>query len=196
MKKGLLFSLILLMFFACTNRQEKKKSEQAGSLEEVYLEKGRAIVGLAQPELLKNVSKAMGEGGPVHAIDFCHLRALDIKDSLSQANHAEIRRIALKFRNPEDRPRTSLDIEVLNDFQHAVEQGLDTPARVYVFDDRIEYYQAIPLGSGACLVCHGEPGAEVNEETYAAILERYPNDLATGFALNDFRGSWKITFER
>jgi len=196
MKKGLLFSLLLVLLCSCTTRQDRKEAGEEPDLEEVYLEKGRAMVDLAQPELLRNVSKAMAEGGPVHAIDFCHLRALDIKDSLSEANHAEIRRIALKFRNPEDRPRTSLDIEVLNAFQQSVEQGMDTRAKVYEFDDRIEYYQAITLGSGACLVCHGEPGTQVSDETYAAIRERYPNDLATGFALNDFRGAWKITFER
>jgi hypothetical protein len=30
--------------------------------------------------------------------------------------------------------------------------------------------------------------------TMNVIRELYPNDLATGYALNDFRGVWKITF--
>ncbi len=28
------------------------------------------------------------------------------------------------------------------------------------------------------------------------IKARYPDDLATGFTLNDFRGAWKITFTK
>jgi hypothetical protein len=50
------------------------------------------------------------------------------------------------------------------------------------------------IGSGACLLCHGDPGTQIAPETMSTIDNLYPNDLATGYALNDFRGVWKITF--
>jgi len=38
--------------------------------------------------------------------------------------------------------------------------------------------------------------SEIAEETLKKIKERYPEDLAAGFELNDFRGAWKVTFKR
>jgi hypothetical protein len=47
---------------------------------------------------------------------------------------------------------------------------------------------------GTCLVCHGDPQTQIAEATLAKINDLYPEDKATGFAMNDFRGAWKITF--
>ena len=58
------------------------------------------------------------------------------------------------------------------------------------------FYKPIMINSKACLKCHGEPGKHIAAETSEKIKERYPNDFATGFRLNEFRGSWKITFRK
>jgi hypothetical protein len=68
-----------------------------------------------------------------------------------------------------------------------------TPS-VYIVGDQVEYYQPIVIGSGACLLCHGDPAKQISRETMSVIREHYPNDLATGYTMNDFRGVWKITF--
>lgn len=195
MKTVLIFVILLLLGSSCgMNRSSEPKSDSALKVE--YLEKGKAIVQVAQPELLKNVSRAMGEGGPVHAIDFCHLRALDIKDSLSSVYDCEIRRIALKYRNPEDRPQTGLDTEVLDQYLSSHTKGEDLAPQVHVFDKKVEYYQPIVLANGACLLCHGKAGEQISDETMVTIRDLYPEDQATGFEMNDFRGAWKITFQR
>lgn len=187
-------SLIIFMITSCGNREEKKAAQKEESIKEEYLQKGGEIANLAQSELLINVSTAMKKGGPGYAIDFCNLRALSIKDSLSSLNNCQIRRIALKYRNPEDKPQTEGEKEQLNHWQAAYEKGESLNPEVYLLKDRIEYYQPITIAMEACLKCHGVPGKQIAEETLEKIKAHYPDDLATGYKLNDFRGAWKITF--
>ncbi|MCF8224770.1 MAG: DUF3365 domain-containing protein [Bacteroidales bacterium] len=42
------------------------------------------------------------------------------------------------------------------------------------------------IGSGACLLCHGDPETRITRETMSMIRKLYPNDLAAGYAMNDF----------
>ncbi|RLD93838.1 MAG: hypothetical protein DRJ29_07680 [Bacteroidetes bacterium] len=185
--------LIFLIISSCGSN-EKKASQKEESIKQEYLQKGGEIVNLTQSELLKNVSNAMKKGGPGYAIDFCNTRAMLLKDSLSRLNNCQIRRIAIKYRNPADMPQTKTEEDQLSQYQHANQKGDSIKPKVYLFDDRIEYYQPILINKGSCLICHGKPGKQIAEETLEKIKARYPNDLATGFALNDFRGAWKITF--
>ena len=174
--------------------KKEKASQKEESIKLEYLQKGGEIVYLSQSELLKNVSNAMKAGGPGHAIDFCNLHALSLKDSLSNLNNCEIRRIARKYRNPEDMARTKTEKDQLNNYQEAHQNGEAIKPEVYLFDDRIEYYHPILINNGACLICHGNPGEQISYQTLEKINAYYPNDLATGFAMGDFRGSWKLTF--
>ena len=185
--------LIFLLISSCSLKEEKAARKNESTRQE-YLQKGGEIVKLTQKELLNNVSHAMQKGGPGYAIDFCNLHAMSLKDSLSRLNNCEIRRIAIKYRNPADMPQTKTEKDQLDLYQLAFQQGDTLRARVYVYDDAIEYYQPIFLDKGACLVCHGDPGMQIADETLEKIKEHYPGDLATGFALNDFRGAWKIRF--
>ena len=179
---------------SCGGNREKHPEIDETRKQEI-LQKGGEIAQLTQGELLKNVSHAMQTGGPGYAIDFCHLRALSIKDSLSEKHQCQIRRISSKYRNPDDKPRTRTEIDQLKKFENALNAGENLEPAVYAFDDRIEYYQPIVINNGACLICHGDPGTQIAEETLQMIRERYPDDLATGFALKDLRGAWQITFE-
>ncbi len=187
---------IVFLIFSCGQRGEKQSSQKEESVKQEYLLKGGEIANLTQSELLINVSNAMKKGGPVYAIEFCNLRALPLKDSLSQVHNCQIRRIALKYRNPVDKPQTEKEEEQLNQYQLAYEKGETISPEVYLYSDRVEYYQPITMAMEACLKCHGDPGKQISEETLEKIKVHYPNDLATGFAMNDFRGAWKITFKK
>ena len=44
--------------------------------------------------------------------------------------------------------------------------------------------------------CHGQPGKDIKPATMEILRERYPEDKASGFAMYDLRGAWKITFNR
>jgi hypothetical protein len=194
MRKLTVLTIVLLISSCSVKRENGAQTEE--SLRQEFLRKGGEIAKAAQGELQKNVSRAMGQGGPVYAIEFCSERAMALKDSLSRLNDCEISRIALKYRNPEDMPRTKTEKEQLDRYEAAHLKGDSIRPEVYLFEDRIEYYQPIFLGNGVCLVCHGDPGEHIAAETLEIIEARYPDDRATGFALNDFRGAWKITFTR
>ena len=189
----------LLMIFLVTSScgiKDEKSAQKEESVKQEFLQKGGEIVNLTQSELLKNVTHAMRTGGPGYAVDFCNLRAMQIKDSLSRKNNCEIRRIAIKYRNPKDMPQTESEKAQLEKYQDAHQKGDPIEPEVYLYEDRIEYYKPIIIDKGTCLVCHGNPGTQVAEETLEKIKLRYPDDLATGFALNDFRGAWNITFQK
>ncbi len=186
--------LIFVLISSCGRRGENQTVQNEESLKQEYLQKGEEIASQAQAELLKNVSIAIKEGGPGYAIDFCNVRALPLKDSLSQLYKCQIRRISSKYRNPADRPQSEKEKDQLKRYELAHQKGGSIHPEVYFFDDRIEYYQAITIAMEACLKCHGDPARQIPGETLTKIKALYPNDLATGYALNDFRGAWKITF--
>ncbi|MEN8230915.1 MAG: DUF3365 domain-containing protein [Bacteroidota bacterium] len=189
-----LLSSLAFMISSCGIKEEKKAAQKEESIKQEYLQKGREIVSITQSELLRNVSHAIEEGGPGYAVDFCNIRAMVLIDSLSRLNKCQIRRIALKYRNPVGMPQTEKEKEQLYQYQDTYQEGESIKPTVYFFDDRIEYYQPIIIAMEACLKCHGDPGRQIEEKTLEKIKARYPNDLATGFALNDLRGAWKITF--
>jgi len=185
--------IISVIIYSCGRNQGKSETEKSLTQLE-YLQKGAEIVNLTQSELLKNVSAAIQTGGPGYAIDFCSENAMLLKDSLSRLNNCVIRRIASRYRNPADKPQTKTEKDQLNLYQEANKEGHSLAPEIVVFDDRVEYYQPIFIDRGACLICHGSPGKQIADETLEKIKERYPGDLATGYAMNDFRGAWKITF--
>jgi len=175
-----------------TREQLVEQQEQA--VKQKYLEKGKEIATLTQAALLKAVQGAMASGGPAYAVDYCKLEALELKDSLSSLNNCTIQRLSTKYRNPADQPVTELEKEQLKTYKMLHSNGETLAPSVHIVGDEAEYYQPIIIGSSTCLLCHGDPETQIARETMNTIDELYPNDLATGYALNDFRGVWKITF--
>ena len=173
---------------------EKLAEQQEQAVKEKYLKKGREIATLTQAELLKVVQGAIARGGPAYAVDYCNIEAMELKDSLSTLNNCRIQRLSTKYRNPADKPVTETELKQLKDYEMLQNEGKTLTPSVYLVGDKVEYYQPITIGSGGCLLCHGDPATQIAAETMSMIKKLYPNDLATGYALNDFRGVWKITF--
>lgn len=173
---------------------ENLAEQQERAVKEKYLTIGREIAITTQAELLKVVQGAMASGGPGYAVEYCNIEALGLKDSLSKLNNCTIQRLSTKYRNPADKPLTELETEQLKTYEMMHGEGETLTPSVYIVGDKVEYFQPIMIGSGACLLCHGDPSTQIAEETMSIIKKLYPNDLATGYAMNDFRGVWKITF--
>jgi hypothetical protein len=210
--KKLTFYLIAIIFFAsCGGNSDKTGDQDAAisaegatpeklalkqeqAVKEKYLKKGGEIASLTQAELLKVVQGAMASGGPSYAVDYCNIEALELKDSLSTLNNCRIQRLSTKYRNPADQPVTEIEKKQLNSYEVLHSEGETLTPSVHIVGNKVEYYQPILIGSGTCLLCHGDPTTQIAMETMSMIKKLYPNDLATGYALNDFRGVWKITF--
>lgn len=211
MQKATIYFIAAMFFASCGGNSKKPEDQdttisgegttyeefveqQEQAVKEKYLQKGREIASLTQAELLKAVQGAMASGGPVYAVDYCNIEALNLKDSLSTLNNCMIKRLSTRYRNPADKPVTETEIEQLKSFEILHSEGEALTPSVHIVGDEVEYYQPIMIGSGTCLLCHGDPATQIAKETMSIINEHYPNDLATGYALNDFRGVWKITF--
>lgn len=182
----LLVILSIFILLSCDSSKVKIDSETYTS----YLKKGDEITNLAQGTLLGNVSKAIQKGGTAYAVTFCNLKASSIVDSLNQVNDCVISRVSDKNRNPENFLKNQQEKEIWESLRE--KQKLDTLVKV---QESIVYYKTIKTALPACLKCHGNPESEIPGETLGKLSKLYPNDLATGYGLNDFRGMWKVEFE-
>jgi len=177
-----IIAVFALLLFSC-----KQKIDNA-----IYAEltqKGNEITNIAQSVLLANVAQAMQTGGPVYAVEFCNLKASSIIDSLNRANNCEISRVSAKNRHPENNLKTEADKNLWTIF----EAGLVTDTLIEV-NKNLVYYKPIKTAMPACLKCHGVTGSDIDSATSEKLQNLYPNDLATGYQLGDFRGLWKIEF--
>ena len=149
---------------------------------------GDSIAAQAQQALLQNLSTAMQTGGPEFAVDYCSTQAITITDSVAGRHGVVLRRISGRNRNPGNGLLTDMD-------QRAwLRAADDREPFVQVDDDGTAwYYKPITLGMPTCLKCHGRR-EDITEATRVVIEERYPQDKATGHALGDLRGLWKMGF--
>lgn len=153
-----------------------------------YQKVGDSLSNVSQQILLSNVGRELNAGGSAKAIEFCHLNALRIMDSLSNSYNVKISRITTQPRNPSNMALDS-ELEILNWLMKSSSQ--DT---VVKSGKNFAYYKGIKLGMPACLKCHGSKN-DIDNETSKIIQARYPYDLATNYQLGDFRGAWKVEFE-
>lgn len=178
----MLLITVVFLLFSC------KKSIQP----EIYIEhieKGNNVSAVAQAALLTNVAAAMQSGGAAYAVEFCNLKASGITDSLNSVFNCTISRVSAKNRNMENAITSATDKQLWGIFENGT--VADT---VVQHGKKLVYYKPIRTAMPACLKCHGVPGTEIDSITVQKLQTLYPKDLATGYALNDFRGLWKIEF--
>ncbi len=193
--KNLILLVSLLVFpavlISCNNKSEEK--EIAPETYSLYIKKGAEISAEAQAALLSNVSRAMQKGGPEYAVEFCNLQASSIVDSLNQLYNTEIGRVSARNRNPRNNLKNDTEKELWNKMAQKIKagNGHDT---LLVMNDDLVYYKPIKTAMPACLNCHGAPGEDINPAAFEKIQTLYPEDKATGYDLNEFRGLWKIRF--
>ena len=193
MKKNYAVILIAINVLLSCNPGTSKKESIAPDVYASYLQKGNEISTLAQGVLLANVGKAIQQGGPVHAVEFCNLKASSITDSWNLVNNCIITRDSEKNRNSENFLQNETDKNLWKYYAgNAPGAVSDTLVRE---GDELVFYKPIRIGMPACLNCHGTPGKEIDNATLEKLQTLYPADLATGYQLNDFRGMWKIHFE-
>ena len=151
--------------------------------------KGNEVTNLTQATLLANVGQAIQKGGPQYAVEFCNLNATSIIDSLNQVNKCKISRVTDKNRNP----KAQLNSEE-KELWEVFKKG-NLSDTIILNNKKMVYYKPIKTALPACLKCHGNTETDINQATWQKLKALYPNDLATGYKLNDLRGLWKVEFE-
>jgi hypothetical protein len=193
--KTILTGLTVVLFIGvvASCRQPPAK-EDAAAAESRWMEKGQELATAAFTALSGELRAALGRGGVPEAIQYCHVAALPITDSIAAGYDATIRRTTLKPRNPANAPRGH-ETDVLAGYQAASDQGQALQPQVHVEGNQVHFYAPI-MTQDMCLKCHGNPGETIAEKDWALIQERYPNDLAHGYGAGEWRGMWSIAFEK
>ncbi len=180
--KWYLIILAAIVLYSCNSKTDPAKLAE-------LQQKGNEISNLAQSTLLANVGKAIQKGGTEYAVEFCNLKASSIIDSLNGVNNCTISRVSAKNRNPENNLKGNAEKELWELFQQ--NSITDT---VLQNKQKFIYYKSITIALPACLKCHGTKETEINSATLKKLQTLYPDDLATDYKMNDFRGLWKIEF--
>jgi hypothetical protein len=132
-------------------------------------------------------------GGFVNAVRVCSELAQKITQQFNQDTGHYARRVSLRYRNPKNIP-DDYERQKLEEFDFLNrEKRLGNEYVEVVKEGNHEYLRcmrplvAIPL----CLVCHG-PKENIPSEIKAILVEKYPDDRATGFLLGDVRGAISV----
>ena len=176
--------LVLIAIIGCG----KKETETSGESTTVQLRnKADAIVGMYMNELKGELMTAM-QDGPANAISVCSEQAPMITEKYSQ-NGWTIKRVSDKNRNSEnlvDEHQTdvlALFADTLQKLDHFDEWVVDGDS-VFVFYKPI---RTNPL----CLKCHGTI-ENLDAEVVSVLNEKYPDDMAVGYASGDLRGMFVV----
>lgn len=187
MLKNLLLVAVLIGAVACSNSLSTKE-------EKAYIEKGKEVAQASFMALSKQLTAQMKEGGPSLALPFCNTQALPITHQLSEKFNVTIKRTSDKLRNSKNEP-TLRELEIINGYKNALTENKELSPIVEINNNNNKHFYAPIIIKEKCLVCHGNPGDNINAKTDSIIKSYYPNDLAIGYAEGDVRGIWSITFK-
>lgn len=156
-------------------------------------ERASVAAGKLMSNLLPRLLGALEEGGPTNAVSVCAEVAQDLTVDVGAAEGLQLRRTALRVRNPKNAP-DEFERRVLESWASSTPEPV---AEVVQVEGGHELRFLSPIMTAKlCLQCHGS-----SEETagIAALLqEHYPEDEAVDFAEGDLRGavSVRVPLER
>jgi hypothetical protein len=150
-------------------------------------DQARAAMSEFGQRLRERLVTTMQAEGPVAAIAVCQDEAPLIAREVGAKHGVTLGRTALAVRNPRNQP-TVWQMPLLERFDAAWRAGEqlleETLPPAAGSSAPYRHVRAIRI-EGPCLVCHGE---QLSDSVSAALAERYPLDLATGYREGDFRG--------
>jgi len=166
-------------------------SLQAADKKEIKLEAKQAIMKLGKT-LKGEVVKHMKKFGPQGTAYFCYKNAKNLtkKVNATYPKGISVKRISLKARDKDNYPSSADEIAMLKKLEKEVRSGAKLPKLIVekVSSNHYKVYKPIFVGK-KCLLCHGD-AKHRNKDAYKTIKEKYPNDKAIGYKLNDFRGAF------
>ena len=188
MKRGFRLAIVLAVFGCSTSDFRTIDPEQRTAVME---EGGRTADALIS-NLVSHLSAAMAEDGPAAAVEFCSTNALPLTAQVASARGVEVKRTSLRYRNPANAPDEH-ETEALRHFEKVLEETGELPdawvQRVGL--EEFRYYRPLVVGA-PCLKCHGAAD-EIDPDVVEILAERYPDDMATGYAAGDFRGLVRVS---
>jgi hypothetical protein len=146
--------------------------------QQAQFRKAVAVRDQAFAAFLARLQAAQAEGGTDRAIDACKEVAPQLTRELAAQTGVKFGRTSWKLRNPANLPP-----EWARD---AVRQRQAQPSAINLEGDRLGVLLPIKLRQ-ECVACHGKQ-ADLSQPVMHALARLYPNDQATGFAVDELRG--------
>lgn len=140
-----------------------------------------------------NLMGTIQREGVETAVDFCHIAAYPLTDSMAQVHQAQIQRISDKPRNPNNAADKD-DLVHIQKYKALAQANKEMEPTVIERENDVLFYHPI-ITNDKCLLCHG-PKENIAENVLVALQSRYPADQATGYDTNEVRGLWKIIFSK
>ena len=195
MLRSLLFVGILAGLVACGSpASHPAEAGQEVWPDSLYLARGQQLVRATADSLIHTLVEAIATQGTAGALAYCNLQAIPITQARAAIEGVSIRRAALRYRNPAN-AADSLERQLLAEYAGLIIPGQAPPPPRLVRGpaEEVHFFSPILL-QPFCGQCHGQPGVDISDEVQAILQQRYPEDLATGFAAGDLRGLWHVTF--
>ncbi|MEO8774310.1 MAG: DUF3365 domain-containing protein [Gelidibacter sp.] len=159
-----------------------------------YAERGLKYALSTQALLGKNLMQAIQKDGTLGALSFCNENAYPLTDSMAVLHHAGLKRVSDKPRN-QDNQANAEELEHIETFKQIIaNKELPNPI-VKDSDTQVQVYYPI-LTNAMCLQCHGKPNKNITSSTLKQLTLLYPKDKAIGYAVNEVRGIWSVTFDK
>ena len=169
-----------LVLVGCAPQEEPQARSETEAVKKAKSAAQAAFQGLSA-----ELAKAMAEGGPTKAIPVCSSKAGSLTSQVAAEQGVTMVRLSDRPRNPDQRAEGD-DLTALEAMKSARKSQID-----WKQDGAAVVRLPIVLNNPICLNCHGGE-QDIAPETRAVLGELYPEDEATGFAMNDLRGMWRI----
>ncbi len=143
-------------------------------------------------ELKAELYAAIEDSGVIAAIAICAERAPEISARYSSLPGWTVKRVSAKYRNPNNAPDEfeTESLEILENrpanagdeyFNWVDENG----------EKSFRFLKVIKM-KARCLNCHGDKD-KFDNDLLTILEEKYPDDQATGFKLDEHRGAFSVT---
>lgn len=173
-------------------RMRFRRGHKGGTVN--FLEKGKEMAMQTKSQLGSNLMAAVNEKGPEGAVEFCHIKAYDLTDSMAVALGVKIKRVSDQPRNPANRAN-EIELDFILNAKVLLDQGKAIAPQMNDLGETMMGYYPI-MTNAMCLKCHGEPKTEINQATLDALSALYPEDQATGYEENELRGIWVVEMNK
>lgn len=194
---SIILATTILAISSCGEKKAPppKKNVQyvSGADEVTYIKLGNEIADSVQALLKQNLVKAMQEGGPVAAVEFCNTKALPLTNTYSEKYFTDVKRVSDKNRNQKN-AASEKELAIMEDFRNTLKEGKPLSPKVTIdAEGKKHYYAPIYMG-GVCLTCHGNP-KNMQPELISTLDSLYPKDKARDYVVDELRGLWSIKFK-
>ncbi|KAB1071375.1 DUF3365 domain-containing protein [Tamlana haliotis] len=176
------------------NKNSETSSGQSAIEKLPYGERGLKYALSTKTVLGKNLIGTIQKEGTLEALAFCNEAAYPLTDSMSVVHHATIKRVSDKPRNPDNQANAE-ELNHIKTFKNTIKNQGEPQPILEETSKKVNVYYPIVTNS-MCLQCHGNPGQNIEQQTYKKLKALYPKDEAIGYNTNQVRGIWSITFDK